>query len=183
MAIFRFPFVWGLRQQLAWSKIINLANVFVHTPGNLSRFRKHLSSIPASSKSAHFVSALLSSRQAWTLMPFAMTLFCWRHAKWTFLTYCHTFHLKVDLHQNVTQCKYCIFTHCIVGMPCSLLVIPPSVSCPQVEVVGSMLVPARHTQECVLQYRSGWWHASLCLLCQAYPRVCPTPRPSPSFTH
>ena len=94
----------------------------------------------------------------------------------------HSVHPTVSgQNQNVTKCKYCSFI--IVGMPCSLLVIPPSVSCPQVEVVGSMLVPARHTQECVLQYRSGWWHASLCLLCQAYPRVCPTPRPSPSFTH
>ena len=94
----------------------------------------------------------------------------------------HSVHPTVSgQNQNVTKCKYCSFI--IVGMPCSLLVIPPSVSCPQVEVVGSMLVPARHTQEYVLQYRSGWWHASLCLLCQAYPRVCPTPRPSPSFTH
>ena len=61
----RFPFVWGLRQQLAWSKIINLANVFAHRPGNLSRFRKHLEPIPGSSKTAHFASWL--SHQAWTL--------------------------------------------------------------------------------------------------------------------
>ena len=186
----RFPFVWGLRQQLAWSKIINLANVFAHRPGNLSRFRKHLSAIPASSKSAHFVSALLLSRQAWTLMPFAMPWFfvvSMRNGHfWNWYNnsniIIHSVHPTVSgQNQNVTKCKYCSFI--IVGMPCSLLVIPPSVSCPQVEVVGSMLVPARHTQECVLQYRSGWWHASLCLLCQAYPRVCPTPRPSPSFTH
>ena len=49
----RFPCIWGLRQ-LAWSKIINLANVFAHRPGNLSRFRKHLSAIPASSKECTF---------------------------------------------------------------------------------------------------------------------------------